>query len=68
MHGQAMPGEKVVTFQGAQGSLQKSPWEFKPRGESGKMVSTLVDNIGELADDICFLHSLTGKTNTQWTR
>lgn len=64
MHGQAMPGEKVVTFQGAQGSLQKSPWEFKPRGESGKMVSTLVDNIGEMADDICFLHSLTGKTNT----
>ncbi|MDG1511110.1 MAG: DUF1501 domain-containing protein [Mariniblastus sp.] len=64
MHGQAMPGEKVVTFQGAQGSLQKSPWDFKPRGESGKMVSTLVDNIGEMADDICFLHSLTGKTNT----
>lgn len=64
MHGKAMPGEKVVTFQGAQGSLQKSPWEFKPRGESGKMVSTLVDNIGEMADDICFLHSLTGKTNT----
>ncbi|MDC3256127.1 DUF1501 domain-containing protein, partial [bacterium] len=53
-----------VTFQGAQGSLQKSPWDFKPRGESGKMVSTLVDNIGEMADDICFLHSLTGKTNT----
>jgi hypothetical protein len=64
MHGQAMPGGKVVTFQGAQGSLQKSPWEFKPRGESGKMVSTLVDNIGEMADDICFLHSMTGKTNT----
>lgn len=63
MHGQAMPGEKVVTFQGEQGSLQKSPWEFKPRGESGKMVSTLVDHIGEMADDICFLHSLTGKTN-----
>ncbi len=64
MHGQSMPGEKVVTFQGAQGSLQKSPWEFKPRGESGKMVSTLVDHIGDMADDICFLHSLTGKTNT----
>ena len=64
MHGQPMPGGKVVTFQGAQGSLQKSPWDFKPRGESGKMVSTLVDNIGEMADDICFLHSLTGKTNT----
>ena len=62
--GQPMPGEGVITFQGAQGNLQKSPWEFKPRGESGKMISTLVDQIGEFADDMCFLHSLTGKTNT----
>lgn len=64
MHGQPMPGEKVVTFQGGQGNLQKSPWEFRPRGESGKMVSTLVDHLGDLADEMCFLHSLTGKTNT----
>lgn len=63
-HGQPMPGEKLITFQGEQGTLQKSPWQFKPRGESGKMISTLVDNIGEFADDMCFLHSLTGKTNT----
>lgn len=62
-HGQPM-GEEVITFQGAQGNLTKSPWEFKPRGESGKMVSTLVDHLGELADDMCFIHSLTGKTNT----
>ncbi len=62
--GQPMPGDSPITFQGAQGNLQKSPWEFKPRGESGKMVSTLVDHIGELADDISFIHSLTGKTNT----
>ena len=59
-----MPGGNVVTFQGRQGSLQKSPWKFKPRGESGKMVSTLVDHLGELADEMCFIHSLTGKTNT----
>ncbi len=57
-------GEKVVTFQGGQGNLTRSPWEFKPRGDSGKMVSTLVDRLGELADDMCFIHSLTGKTNT----
>lgn len=63
-HGQPMPGENVVTFQGRQGALQKSPWEFRPRGESGKMVSTLVDQLGELADEMCFVHSLTGKTNT----
>jgi hypothetical protein len=62
--GQPMPGEKVITFQGGQGNLQRSPWEFKPRGESGKMVSTLVDRLGELADEMCFVHSLTSKTNT----
>ncbi len=64
-HGQAMPGaEKLVTFQGEQGALTKSPWEFKPRGESGKMISDLVPQLGELADDMCFIHSMTGKTNT----
>jgi len=63
-NGQPMPGENVITFQGGQGNLTRSPWKFKPRGESGKMVSTLVDHLGELADDMCFIHSLTGKTNT----
>ena len=64
-HGQPMPGgDKLITFQGKQGNLTKSPWEFKPRGESGKMVSELVDHLGDLADDMCFVHSLTSKTNT----
>ena len=65
LHGKPMPGaDQLVTFQGQQGMLTKSPWEFKPRGESGKMVSELVPELGELADEMCFLHSLTGKTNT----
>src|SRR5690606_23885723 len=64
-HGQPMPGaESLVTFQGGQGNLTRSPWEFKPRGESGKMVSELVPMLGELADEMCFIHSMTGKTNT----
>jgi hypothetical protein len=64
-HGKPMPGaDQLVTFQGQQGMLTKSPWEFKPRGESGKMVSELVPQLGELADEMCFIHSLTGKTNT----
>jgi hypothetical protein len=64
-HGQPMPGgEKLKTFQGEQGNLIKSPWAFKPRGQTGKMVSDLVPQLGELADEICFIHSLTGKTNT----
>jgi hypothetical protein len=64
-HGQPMPGaDGLVTFQGAQGNLTKSPWEFRPRGESGKMVSDLVPQLGELADEMCFLHAVTSKTNT----
>ena len=64
-HGQPMPGaEGLKTFQGDQGNLTKSPWKFKPRGQSGKMVSELVPQLGELADEMCFIHSLTGKTNT----
>ncbi|MCA9177384.1 MAG: DUF1501 domain-containing protein [Planctomycetales bacterium] len=64
-HGQPMPGaEGLVTFQGKQGNLTRSPWEFRPRGESGKQVSELVPMLGELADELCFIHSLTSKTNT----
>ena len=64
-HGQPLPGaEGLKTFQGDQGNLTKSPWKFKPRGQSGKMVSELVPQLGELADEMCFIHSLTGKTNT----
>ncbi len=64
-HGEPMPGaDGLVTFQGKQGNLTKSPWEFRPRGECGKMISDLVPMLGELADEMCFIHSLTGKTNT----
>ncbi|KAB2661610.1 MAG: DUF1501 domain-containing protein [Verrucomicrobia bacterium] len=64
-HGQPMPGgDKLVTFQGAQGLLTQSPWAFQPYGKCGKMVSDLVPRLGDLADEMCFIHSLTGKTNT----
>ncbi len=64
-NGEPMPGaDGLLTFQGKQGNLTKSPWEFKPRGQCGKMVSELVPMLGEMADDMCFIHSLTGKTNT----
>ena len=64
-NGQAMPGaEKLRTFQGENGNLARSPWAFKPRGESGKMTSDLLPRLGELADEMCFVHSLTSKTNT----
>jgi hypothetical protein len=62
--GQPMPGPKLITFQGEQGNLQKSPWAFKPRGQTGKMTSDLLPNLGALADDFAFVHSMTGRSNT----
>ena len=62
--GQPMPGGELVTFQGANGNLTAPLYKFRPRGQSGKMISDLVPHIGELADELCFIHSLTSKTNT----
>ncbi|MCA9102041.1 MAG: DUF1501 domain-containing protein [Planctomycetales bacterium] len=65
LDGQPMPGDEgLVTFQGEQGNLQQSPYAFRPRGESGKMISDLVGNLGSLADEMCFIHSMTSRTNT----
>jgi hypothetical protein len=64
-HDTPMPSDqKIVTFQGEQGNLIKPKYDFKPRGQSGKMISDLIPNLAELADDLCFIHSLTSKTNT----
>ncbi|QVL30364.1 DUF1501 domain-containing protein [Telmatocola sphagniphila] len=63
--GKPLPGaEKETAFQGGHGNLTKPLWNFKPRGQSGKMISDLMPNIAELADDLCFIHSMTAKTNT----
>ena len=63
--GKPMPGsDKLVTFQGENGNLVKPLWEFRPRGDCGKMTSELLPNLGALADEMCFVHSLTSKTNT----
>lgn len=64
-HDTPMPGsDKLITFQGENGNLIKSPWEFRPRGESGKMISDLLPNLAGLADEISFIHSMTAKSNT----
>src|SRR5205809_3187177 len=57
--GQPMPGSKeLVTFQGANGNLTKSPDTFRPRGQCGKYTSDLLPHIGACADEICFIHSM----------
>jgi hypothetical protein len=37
-----------------------SPWAFRPYGRCGRMVSDLFPHIGAHADDIAFLHAVTG--------
>jgi hypothetical protein len=64
-HGQPMPGStRLITFQGENGNLTKPLWEFKPRGQSGKRISDLLPNLAGLADELCFIHSMTAKSNT----
>lgn len=57
-------GEGLVTFQGENGNLVRPIWEFKPRGESGKWTSDLLPHLGERVDEMCFIHSMTAKSNT----
>jgi len=63
-HGQPLPGEKIVTFQGANGNLLKSPWGWKQHGQSGKWVSDLLPHLAEHVDEMAFLHAMTAKSNT----
>jgi hypothetical protein len=44
-------------FKNAVGNLMKSPFEFTPRGECGKMVSSLFPKLGEHVDKMSFIHS-----------
>jgi len=63
--GQPLPGvDKLVTFQGENGTLVGPLWQFRPRGESGKPVSDLLPHLAELADEFCFIHSMTAMSNT----
>src|SRR4029079_4851558 len=64
-HGQPLPGTKrLVTFQGENGSIAQSPYAFRRRGQCGKYTSDLLPQLGELVDELCFIHSLTSRSNT----
>ncbi len=61
-HGQPIQLANVPKTQFANvGSVLKSPWEFKPRGQSGLMVSELLPCIAQHADKLCVVRSLTSK-------
>lgn len=63
--GTPLPGEEnLVSFQGKNGNLMKSPWPFQPAGRSGKMISSMLPYMARHADDMAFIHSMTSRTNT----
>jgi hypothetical protein len=66
MDGKPMPGakENFLTFQGENGNLVRPLYDFKPRGQTGKMVSDLFPQLASMADDLTFIHSMTAKSNT----
>ena len=64
-HGTPLPGgEAEVSFQGKNGNLMRSPWDFARAGQSGKMISSMLPNMARHVDDIAFIHSMTSRTNT----
>ena len=63
LDGQKPPGVPEVTFEGPTGNIAKPFWDFKPRGQCGKMVSDLLPNLGAQVDDFCFIHSMNTQTS-----
>lgn len=39
-------------------NLLKSPWDFRPQGESGLMISELFPHTGKHADELCIINSM----------
>ena len=54
-------------FKNAVGNLMKSPFRFSPRGECGKMVSSLFPFLGEHVDKMAFIHSGFSESNNHST-
>jgi len=62
-HGEASDfGEKIELFQNGAGPWTKSYFQFQPYGESGKHLSDAVSPLGEVVDEMAFIHNLVGKT------
>ena len=63
LHGQKPPNLPKVTFEGPSGNIAKPFWDFRPHGETGKMVSALLPNLAKQVDEFCFIHSMTTDTS-----
>jgi hypothetical protein len=62
-HGQESDfGEPVEAFQNGLGPWLKPVWDFKRYGESGRLLSEPVSELGKVADELAFVHNVVGKT------
>jgi len=55
---------KPLPYQGSRvtfadrGNLMRSPWKFRPCGESGLPMSELWQHLPQVADELCMIHSM----------
>lgn len=64
LHGKSLVSDvRPDVFFGQVGLLRKPDWEFKKRGQSGRWVSELFPHLGEVADDLTFIHSMFAETS-----
>ncbi len=57
------PGEKVELFQSQPGHTMAAPWKWRQYGECGKWLSDAVAPMGDVVDEIAFIHNMVSKSN-----
>lgn len=64
-HGQTLTGKgKIDTFFGKPGTLMRSVYPFRKRGQCGMPVSDLLPHLGGCVDDLVFLHAVVSKSSS----
>jgi hypothetical protein len=62
-HGQPSDfGEKVEAFQNGLGPWMRPFWDFRPYGRCGKPLSEVAAPLGDVVDDLAFIHNMVGKS------
>lgn len=62
-HGQPMPVPVKPTMFNNNGNIMGSPWEARPRGQCGMVVTDLFPKLAGMVDDLAVVRSMTSKVN-----
>ena len=63
LHGEPSDfGEPVEAFQDGLGPWMRPIWRFDPYGQCGKLLSEVVADLGDVVDEIAWVHNVVGKT------